>query len=144
MAAAAERAEPAAGHRACPGTAAGPPSVAVPVPRAFILTERDLLAPGSSSARTRKMPWKKNVCKQHCCCGRQGARRSSPGSTPQCAQHSRILWTRGQPDWPFAPPWAGWYHCLSQLSSSSAGTGAAGAAREPGLAGQGGQRSAGE
>lgn len=38
------------------------------------------------------------------------------------AQHSRILWTGGQPDWPFAPPWAGWRHCLSQLSTSSART----------------------
>lgn len=35
MAPAVERVELAAGHHACPGTAAGPPSAAVPVPRAL-------------------------------------------------------------------------------------------------------------
>lgn len=55
-----------------------------------------------------------------------------------------MLWTCRQPDWAFATPWAAGYLCLSQLSSGSAGTGAAGVVREPGLAGQGGQGSAGE
>lgn len=145
---AAERAEPAAGHRACLGTAAGPPSAAVPVPRALFSQKGIFWLLGAALPGQGKRPGKKNVCKQRCCCGRQSTHQSSPvhhrSVLNTAAQHARILWTRGQPDWPFAPPWAGWYHCLSRLSSSSAGTGAAGVVRKPGLAGQGGQCSAGE
>lgn len=45
---AAERAEPAAGHRACPGTAAGAGDCRCTRALGFILTERDMLAAGSS------------------------------------------------------------------------------------------------
>lgn len=43
-----ERAEPAAGHRACPGTAAGAGECWCTRAPGFILTERDMLAAGSS------------------------------------------------------------------------------------------------
>lgn len=59
MAAAAERAEPAAGHRACPGTAAGPPSVAVPVPRALFSQKGIFWLPGAALPGQGKCPGKK-------------------------------------------------------------------------------------
>lgn len=71
---AAERAEPAAGHRACPGTAAGAGTAGVPRLRA-LFSQKGICWLQGAAAGTRKMPWT-TVCKQLCCCGRQGVRRA--------------------------------------------------------------------
>lgn len=145
---AAERAEPAAGHRACLGTAAGPPSAAVPVPRALFSQKGIFWLLGAALPGQGKRPGKKKyVCKQRYCCGRQSARRSSPGSTPQCVERCCSAFPHTVDSRParlaLRPTLGGLASLPEPAEHQLSQDGAAGVVREPGLAGQGGHCSAG-
>lgn len=110
-----------------------PGSAGVPMPRA-LFSQKGIRWLQGAAAGTRKMPWK-TVCKQPCCCGRQGVcwgSRHSRLLQGGIAHLSHIPQTSRPAGQAPSPSWAGWHRRLGQLNTSSTGSSAARVAGERG------------
>ena len=137
---AAERAEPAAGHRVSPGTAAAPGSAAVPLPRA-LFSRKGMRWQRGAAAGARKMPGK--TLKTTVLLREAGCVPGSPHGWVQrrgVARLAHVLRSSGLAGPDPSPRRAGWHGRPSPRNASWAGSGAAGVR----LGGRGGQHGAGE